>query len=173
MRISKAFLLCLLLASAALPADFDRSVGFLTDDTLYRGSLSELEAFDAATGKRLYELKLVFESTSYTDNPSYDPANDYTPRSETTVILDETKIAVHPGGKMLLTHSKQYVKVFDSRAGALLQTLVVVEPPVDNTKKKPKVSDEPLVYKADWSADGQTLYMISADKRRVSLWRLA
>ncbi|HYG81150.1 MAG TPA: WD40 repeat domain-containing protein [Pyrinomonadaceae bacterium] len=153
--------------------NFDRPGFWLTDDILYTTYRSRMEAFDFATGKLLYELKLIYKANSYLeDYPDSNPLGsaDY-PKRAVTEVLDETKIAVHPSGRMFLTHSKQYVQIFDSRAGALLQTLV--EPPVDNTKKKPKTSDEPLVSTADWSADGRVLYVISADKRRVSLWRLA
>ena len=63
------------------------------------------------------------------------------------------------------------VKVFDSLTGELLQTLVT--PPMDYTKKKPRVSDKDLVSKAAWSSDGKTLYVISADGKSVSLWGLS
>jgi hypothetical protein len=43
---------------------------------------------------------------------------------------------------------------------------------MDYSKKKPRLSDTPLVSKADWSDDGKTVYIIDADKRSVSLCAL-
>jgi hypothetical protein len=76
---------------------------------------------------------------------------------------------------MFLTYSNQYVKVYDAQAGVVLQTLV--EPAVDTSKpvdpkKEPRISKAPLVSKAYWSSDGKTLYIVSADKKSVSLWSM-
>jgi len=63
---------------------------------------------------------------------------------------------------IIFTYSNQYVKVFDSSTGQLLQTLV--SPPMDYSKKKPRLSDKSLVSKADWSQDGKTLYVINGSR---------
>jgi WD40 repeat protein len=91
------------------------------------------------------------------------------------VVHDETKIVPHVSGRMFLTYSNQYVKVYDAQTGAVLQTLV--EPAIDTSnpvdpQKGPRLSDEPLVSKADWSSDGNTLYIVSADRKSVSFWSM-
>jgi WD40 repeat protein len=121
---------------------------------------SRLKAFETATGTQLYEQKLIYVWTTYTNEQE----------QEVNSPLDITKIAVHPNRKLFLTYSNQYVKVFAARTGELLQTLI--SPVMDYNRKKPRLSDKALVSKADWSGDGKTLYVISADGRTVSLWRL-
>jgi hypothetical protein len=76
---------------------------------------------------------------------------------------------------MFLSYSKEYVKVYDAKTGAVLQTLV--EPPIDTSKpadpkKKPRLKRGPLVSKVDWTNDGNMLYIVSADKKSVSLWSM-
>lgn len=117
-----------------------------------------LEAFEVATGRQLYQQKLIYVWSSYTNDDG----------TQVNEPVDTTEIVVHPNSNLFLTYSSQYVKVFDSRTGELLQTLV--SPPMNYSKKKPKLSDKRLVSKADWSRDGKTLYIISADGRSVALW---
>ncbi|MCP9493138.1 MAG: hypothetical protein MSG64_01650 [Pyrinomonadaceae bacterium MAG19_C2-C3] len=125
---------------------------------------SKMNAFDAPTGKQLYQQKLIYFVYEYKENEG----TGY----ESTVqsVIDVTVIAIHPSRNLFVTYSKQYLKVFDSRTGEILQTLV--SPPMDYSKKKPKLSDIPLISKAGWSDDGRTLYAISADGKSVSLWEL-
>ncbi|HEV2765018.1 MAG TPA: WD40 repeat domain-containing protein [Pyrinomonadaceae bacterium] len=130
---------------------------------------SRLEAREAATGRQLYRQALVYYTESSTAATTSDPDDPGRFLTNTTV-LDKTEIVPHPGGRMFLTYSKQFVQVYDSRTGELLQTLV--SPPVDHTKKKPKYDDKPLVSKANWTDDGRTLYVIGADERTISLWEL-
>jgi WD40 repeat protein len=120
----------------------------------------KMEGYDVATGQMLYREKLIYEVYEYTENEM--PVTD---------VLDETKIVAHPARKLFLTYSNQYVKVYDARTGAVLQTLV--EPPMDYSKKKPRLSDKRLVSDAGWSDDGQTLYVINAERTAVTLWRLS
>jgi WD40 repeat protein len=101
---------------------------------------------------------MVFNEYQYTENDT-----------TYTEVTDSTTIVVHPLRDLFLTYSNQYVKVFNSLTGELLQTLV--SPPMDYTKKKPRLSDKSLVSKADWSRDGKTLYVFSEDKKSVSIWR--
>ncbi len=121
---------------------------------------NRLEAYEAATGGQLYRQKLISEWSTYTSDDGMQ-VND---------PVDTTEIMPHPNGKMFLTYSNQYVKVFEARTGELLQT--IISPPIDYSKKKPKVSDKRLVSKAAWSNDGKTLYVIGVDGRTVSLWGL-
>jgi len=81
-------------------------------------------------------------------------------------------IVPHRNDQTFLTYSKEYVKVYDARTGAV-QTLV--EPPIDTSKpidpgKKPQLKRGPSVSKADWCNAGNALYVVSADKKTVSFW---
>jgi hypothetical protein len=81
----------------------------------------------------------------------------------------------HRRDGLFLTYSKQYVKVYDAKTGAVLQTLV--EPAVDaskplDPKKKPRLSTASLVSTADWGNDGKALYIVSADKKSISFWSM-
>src|SRR5262249_35825815 len=71
-----------------------------------------LEAFDIASGKMLYKQKLIY----------YEP--DEPEDGTTPAHTDDTFIIAHPGGKIFLTYSDIYVKLFDSQTGACLQTIV-------------------------------------------------
>lgn len=143
--------------------------GWLNDETFLRHYSGLMKAYDTATGKLLYEQKQVYDTSEYTEASSY--SNEvYIPGSTFVVVNDRTHIRVHPTGRMFLTYSNQYVKVFDARTGELLQELV--SPPMDYTKKKPRLSNQTLVSEAGWSYDGRTLYVVGADGRTVSLWSL-
>ena len=150
-------------------ADFEVPNGWFNDETFLRHYSASMTAYDTATGKRLYEQRLVYETYEYTEASSYSDTG-YTPGATHFSVTDRTHIRVHPSGRMFLTYSNQYVKVFDTRTGAMLQELV--SPPMDYTKKKPRLSDRTLVSEAGWSYDGRTLYAIDADRRTVSLWWL-
>lgn len=125
---------------------------------------TRMTALETATGKQLYEQPMVYEEYSYTEG-SGDSSFTY------AAVSDSTTIVPNRSRDLLLTYSKQYVKVLDSVTGDPLQTLV--SPPMDNTKKKPRLSDKPLVSRATWSGDGKTLLVLSYDKESVSVWRLA
>lgn len=146
--------------------DFDSPSAWLNDEIVYDHYSRRMEVFDAATGKELYRHRLIYDASEHTP---HDP-NSTTPGLPVTQVNDETKIVAHPRGALFLTHSNQYVKVFDARTGRLLQTLV--SPPTDYSGKQPKLSDKRLVSHAEWSGDGKTLLVFDADKRSVSLWRL-
>lgn len=123
----------------------------------------EMVALETATGKELYRQPLVFDESYVTDSFGTFPSQ----------VVDQTTIVVHPTRDLLLTYSNQFVKVYNARTGEIVQVLVT--PPIDTTrppdpKKGPRFSSKPLVWKADWSSSGQTLYIISADRRFVSLW---
>ncbi|HEV2863357.1 MAG TPA: hypothetical protein VGX48_20245 [Pyrinomonadaceae bacterium] len=150
-------------------ADFESPNGWLNDETFLRHFGGLMKAYDTATGKLLYEQKQVYNTYEYTEPSSYS-SEGYTLGESRLVVNDETHIRVHPSGRTFLTYSNQYVKVFDTRTGGLLQELVA--PPMDYTKKQPRLSDKTLVSEAGWSYDGRTLYVVGADGRTVSLWRL-
>src|SRR5262249_55129332 len=125
------------------------------------------------------ETKLIYETSRKTRTVTSPGVIKGTTNRRTVYygfhVDDETKILQHPSGKLLLTYSKQYVKLYDPRTGVVQQTLV--EPPVDTSKpvdqkKKPKRSREPLVSNAAWSNDGNTLYIVSADKKSIAFWSM-
>jgi WD40 repeat protein len=125
-------------------------------------------AVDVATSNVLYQHKLTFrEETRYTGLASDD---------EETVLI-YTSVVPHPSGKMFLTFDYEYVRIFDTRTGELLQT--VIEPPVKRDKNgkiiydkegKPKLSRGAAVERAGWSHDGRTLYVFSANGQSVSVY---
>jgi dipeptidyl aminopeptidase/acylaminoacyl peptidase len=123
-----------------------------------------LKAFDATDGHLLYTQRLAYDvletyDFSYTNDPS------------PPIILDDTTLRPHPSRRIFLTSSNQFAKIFDSRTGELLQT--VVEPPVRvDLMGKPKSTSRYMVSTADWSRDGKALYVLSANHRSVSLWQL-
>jgi WD40 repeat protein len=147
--------------------NIDRSPShWLSDNKILLFDYSdEMVALETATGKELYRQPLVFAESYYTDS-------DGTSASE---VVDQTTIMVHPTRDLLLTYSNQLVKVYNARTGEIVQVLVT--PPIDTTKplnpkKGLRLSSKPLVWKADWSSDGRTIYIISADRGSVALWEL-
>ena len=139
----------------------------------------KMKGVELATGKKLYEDKIIYEAYQETNTWEVESmiipgTTDYETSYGPWVVLDETKIVPHLSGKIFLTYSKQYVKVYDAKTGAVLQTLV--EPPIKSKpadpKKKPRLSGAPLVSKVDWADDGNMLYIVSADKKSVSLWSM-
>ena len=137
-----------------------------------------MKAVEFATGKTLYEDKIIYEAYQETETRTYASMSfpgleDYETVYGRWVVVDETKVVPHRHDRMFLTYSKEYVKVYDAQTGVVLQTLV--EPPIDTSKpqdpgKKPRLKRGPLVSKADWCNDGNAVYVVSADKKTVSFW---
>ncbi|HEV2863358.1 MAG TPA: hypothetical protein VGX48_20250 [Pyrinomonadaceae bacterium] len=148
------------LPNAEAPTDW------LAEDVYIVKTTRKLNAFDAATGKHLYGKDLIYVVSSQTTSQEID-GQRYDTTTET--IEDETRIKAHPSHPVFVSYSKQFVQVFDTRTGELLQELVA--PPTDPVKKK-STSDKPLVSEAGWSGDGRTLYVIDARGRTVTLWSL-
>ena len=140
----------------------------------------KMKAVEVATGKTLYEDKIVYEAYQETSSLTFDSTTipgttDIQTVYGSWVVLDETKIVPHRNDRMFLTYSNEYVKIYDAKTGAVLQTLV--EPPIDTSKpadpgKKPRLKRGPLVSKADWCNDGNAVYVVSADKKKVSFWSM-
>ena len=106
---------------------------------------------------------------------AFPALSDRKTRVVRTIVDDETTVVPNASGKIFLTYSNQYVKIYDAQTGSLLQTLV--EPGVDTSKsvdpkKRPQRSRTALVSKADWFNQGNAVYIISADKRSDSFWAL-
>jgi len=161
---------------AELPKHYAPGFWLNDDQVLLFDYGEKLEAVEVPSGRKLYENKLIYKF--FQDTKTHNGVPGLTVRwteYRGFHIIDETKIVPHVSGRMFLTYSNQYVKVYDAQTGAVLQTLV--EPAVDTSKpvdpkKEPRLSKAPLVSKAYWSSDGKTLYIVSADKKSVSLWSM-
>jgi dipeptidyl aminopeptidase/acylaminoacyl peptidase len=153
------------------PPDF-----WLNDNhTLIDDDWKKMEAFDATNGRKLYEQKLIHHTYDRPIGIGTTDLNGNIHYDTETVILDTTRLVAHPNGKIFLTYSNQYVKVFDSRTGELLQTIIspdLAAPTPDFCKKYPKQCKGKLVWKAGWSSDGKMLYVFNANRQTISLWEL-
>ncbi len=122
----------------------------------------KMEAVEMQTGRQLYQQPLLYLESHYTQDDM-----------DVTEVIDRTTILVQPGNNFLLTHSNQFVKIYDGLKGELLQT--IVSPPLDQSKPVdpktgPRYKSDPLVWKAGWSSDGQTFFVIDDARNSVSLW---
>jgi WD40 repeat protein len=174
MRFLSLFLLCLLCSPVALA---QTKLDFRLNDnqTLIDDDWKKMKAFEVASGRKLYEQKLIHHTYDRSVGIGTTDADGNTTYDKETVILDTTRLVAHPNGKMFLTYSNQYVKVFNSRTGELLRTVIspdLAAPTPDFCKKYPKQCKGDLVWKAGWSSDGKTLYVLSANRQTVSLWEL-
>ena len=119
-----------------------------------------LKAFDSADGRLLFKQRLAYEE-----------GRGVGVDEDETVINDDTMLRRNPTRQMFLTSSNKFLKVFNSRTGELLQTVVGPQIRID-LMGKPKVIPGDMVWSADWTKDGKALYVFSADHRSISLWRL-
>ncbi|HSS22121.1 MAG TPA: WD40 repeat domain-containing protein [Pyrinomonadaceae bacterium] len=126
---------------------------FNDDASLLFEEEKKLEAIETFSGKSLYKQPLVFKGHS--DEDYY-------------YIDDKTVTYPHPQRSLLLSNSNQYLKIFNSVTGELLQTLV--EPQTDHTKKT-GLSDKRLVSRAGWSPDGRYLFYVNYEFNLISVWR--
>ena len=122
-----------------------------------------LKAFDAIDGRLLFKQRLAYEESVTPDN--------YGSAVNETVVYDYTTLRPHPTKKMFLASSNEFVNIFDSRTGELLQSVVQPMVVIDLMGKTRKTRAK-LVRSADWSTDGRTLYVFSANGQTVSLWKL-
>lgn len=122
-----------------------------------------LKAFDANDGRLLFKQMLAYEESVTPDQ--------YGSAVNETVVYDYTTLRPHPQRKMFLTSSNEFVNIFDSRTGELLQQVVQPMVVVDLMGKTRKTSGK-TVQSADWSKDGKTLYVFSANRKTVSLWQV-
>jgi WD40 repeat protein len=148
------------LANVELP-----SRGWIDDETLadvdYKSHSYVLNGLDASNGRLLYQQKLDYAS----EYVSY-----YTSDGESNVI-NYTVIKPHPTKRIFLTQGDQFVKIFDSRSGELLQT--VVHPLIKtDSKGRQRMTHGKTVDSADWSKDGKMLYVFSSNGQSVSLWKV-
>jgi WD40 repeat protein len=122
-----------------------------------------MKAFAASDGRELFKLALPYDEreVSEVDDPNFLNGRE---------ILDNTVIKAHPTRNVFVAISSEFVKLFDSRTGELLQT--VIEPPVEiDLLGKPKTARNRMVRSADWSKNGNALYIFGANGQSVSLWR--
>ena len=134
---------------------------------IYVEKSEPMQGVDVTTGRVLYKTKLTFrEEVRYT---GFEGAQ------ETTLVY--TQVIPNPSGRMYVTYDEEYVRLYDTRTGELLQT--VISPPVKlgedgkplyDKKGQPKLSRGAAVKSARWSRDGRTLYVFSANRQSVSVW---
>jgi WD40 repeat protein len=135
---------------------------------MYGRDKSDLaQVVDVKSGSVLYRRRLTFRE---------EKEHNYTSGDDDDVIIYES-VAPHPSGKFYATYDYEYVRIFDTRTGELLQT--VISPPVKldkngkpvlDKKGQPKLKHGAAVKWADWSRDGRTLYVFSANGQSVSVW---
>jgi hypothetical protein len=135
-----------------------------------REKSDKMFAVDVATSNVLYRHKLTFREEEHYTNYASD---------ETEKVIIYESVVPHPAGRMFLTYDYEYVRIFDTRTGELLQT--VISPPFKRDKDgkivydkegKPKLSRGAAVKWANWSRDGKTLYVFSANGQSVSVYGL-
>ncbi len=142
------------------------------NQTLLEEDIKKMKVFQTTDGRMLYEQKLIYDTASHTTGYGTDSMGNTIENTE-TVVVDYTRIIAHPNGKMFMTYSNQYVKIFDARTGALLQTVIspdLAAKEIGFCQRNPKKCQGSLVWKAGWSKDGKTLYVINANRQQVSLW---
>jgi WD40 repeat protein len=122
-----------------------------------------LKAYDATDGHLLFKERLAYQEV---ERPENDVVNN-----ERTDVVDDTTLRPHPTRNVFLTSSNEFVKIFDSRTGELLQTVVEPLVRIDLMGKQKKTHGR-TVLDADWSKDGRALYVFSANHTAVSLWKL-
>jgi WD40 repeat protein len=143
-----------------LDNDVLASVDYKQKNLFEQGKI--LKAFDANDGRLLFKQRLEYDEV---ERPRY-PAD-----GDETVVVTDTSVRPHPTRKIFLTVSDLFVKIFDSRTGELLQT--VVHPLIRYDKMgRPKMTHGDTVRSAGWSGDGNTLYVFSANHASISLWKL-
>jgi WD40 repeat protein len=135
------------------------------DQILFTTFARKMRAFSVATGNIIYEAPLIYDSY---DSGQTD-ASGQTTGSE-TIVTDQTIVAPNPHGKVYLTYSNQYVKLYKADSGELIET--VVQPPLSVARQNRAIRDKKYVSKAGWSEDGKTLWVINGDKTAMSLWDL-
>ncbi len=133
------------------------------DQLLFTTFAKKMRAFSVATGNMIYENPLIYESYS---SSSTDVSGDTT--STETIVTDQTIVVPNPAGKVYLTYSNQYVKLYKADSGELIET--ILQPPLTVVKLKRAIREKTYVNKAGWSEDGKTLYIINNEKTSISLW---
>ena len=122
-----------------------------------------LKAFNANDGRLMFKRRLEFAEVERPRDIGSDAV-------DTEVVVD-TALRPHPTKPLFLTVSDLFIKIFDSRTGQLLQTVVHPLIKVDS-KGKSRMTNGATVRSADWTKDGRALYVFSANHTSVSLWKL-
>ncbi|MCA1816370.1 MAG: WD40 repeat domain-containing protein, partial [Acidobacteria bacterium] len=149
---------------------------WLSDDVIFdvhekrivgRDKSDPAQVVDVKSGNILYTRRLTFRESKESNSSGGEDED---------VLIYET-VLPHPAGRFYATYDYEYVRVFDTRTGGLLQT--VISPPVKRDKAgnvvldkdgKPKLSHGAALKQAGWSRDGRTLYVFSANGQSVSVY---
>ena len=122
-----------------------------------------LKAFDANDGRLLFKQRLAYDERKAPDN--------FISTVDENVVYDYTTLQPNPTRKMFLTSSNEFVNIYDTRTGELLQSVVHPMVVVD-LMGRTRTTHGKTVQSADWSNDGRTLYVFSANRKSVTLWKL-
>ena len=122
--------------------------------TLLVDNCENAAVYDLPSRQKLYEIDLVCKTE-----------DDFV----STSWRDFDIMRFHPDGKLLLTFSDKTVRVWSTRNGALVQTMV--DPNRIENKKKDKNKDDGLGWNADWILGGEYLYASGADGKTILLWQ--
>ena len=123
----------------------------------------KMRALSVTSGEVIYENPLIYESYS---SSSTDVSGDTV--STETIVTDQTIVVPHPDGKLYLTYSNQFVRLFKVQSGELTETLV--RPPFSVVKQKYSIREKRYVADAGWSPDGEIAFVINYEKNVISLW---
>lgn len=120
------------------------------DDTLFIDYCGKLDAFSLRETRKLYEIDLVCKERFSLLG---------------STLEDSDVLRFHPRNDLLLAFSDKTVRIWNTKTGDLLQTLI---DPV--TKLKDSKKDDGLARSAGWIMNGEYLYAASADERSIFLW---
>ena len=111
----------------------------------------------------MFKQRVEYDAAEFSGDESSDPID--------TEVVSGTALQPHPTKKLFLTVGSLFVRIYDSRTGELLQTVVHPLIRVDS-KGKSRMTHGNTVESADWTKDGRALYVFSANHTSVSLWKL-
>lgn len=127
-----------------------------TDDkTLAVNYCEAADVFDLEAGKKLFELSLVCKER-------FSIAESYP--------VDSDLITFHPNKDFLLTVSDKTIRIWNSKNGSLIQTMIA--PDRIENKRKDNNKDDGLTRLAGWMADGKYLFAVTADQRSILIWEI-
>jgi len=160
-------------------ANFDVPHYWLAGNQIWLYNFTDkVKAFAVPGGKPVFEEKVAYQSINVPTGGTTDAEGNYK-QETTTEVVDYTRLAAHPSGDFFIAYSNKSVKVYDSRTGENLRTLV--SPPLVIEKKRkflgiplPKSYDrsENTVKEAGWFADGKTIFIVDAQTKSISLWTM-
>lgn len=129
--------------------------------------LKKLKAYDIERDKKIYEQKLVYETTETQTGQQLTDVfgNDIT--ESTTTVHDRSRFSFNLAENLYITYSNRFLEVFDLAEGRLIATLIS---PEYNFKKK-KYEKDSLIKLAGWEPDGNLIFSINPGGTRMQIWK--